>query len=1488
MAAPQTNRTLQEVSSSVYPKLERVPGKQNWVDKAGGLPSYIERIAKHIHYENGKSISTAIAMAVNTVKRWATGTNHDGSKLKPETVAKAQAAVAEWEAKKGKAKGKSLAEAYAEAPEGIEPDGEIRASLAGTFSHRLTLVEGFALNLKGSKTRGKAPALDSAVALLEGREVKLTIGRSGNADPRVMARAQSALGAEAAELRSTLDSFKLTEAAAPQVEAAQRDAKRMKAKGRSGQAVFDESKHPRAGKGNPAGGQFIRKGATGSEVKGIQRRLGVKTDGKFGNRTKEAVEAFQRKHNLEVDGVVGAQTAGALRGAQAVPGPLLSHHRSGLRKLKEDTKDRYSPDALAAADAAEKAKNKRRKAAKEAKKEAKSSSSSSSSSGSSSSSSTPSGVGATLGPDSSLPEKVVQLIQRKLGIDTSGSYDETTEQAIRKFQRENGLLVDGIVGTQTLAALRGDDSPPEPGAFNESDWSWLTQHQSGGQREKRHERQKKHRDERQQEREEKREQRELSSKRVAEAMVKDDFVRRYGSGMTGAPDEATGHLQRRLTELGYEPGADDGRYGEKTKGAVSKFQGEHGLNEDGEVGHDTKLALRGTDPEEVARRRTESEESGEQPKDDKAPEEKETAQEAEGETPASEEDEAEAGEAKTPSSSHSLAGAVLTKGAGVDSEQPDPSVEQMQSIIGSEVDGRFGPETEKKLKSTQRRYGLKPDGVVGPKTGRLLDRMATKHKPDPKKMKEAALDAAILDRMEAGASGDSAAFTRARAREERARQQITEATGFGPRYLSESLRDDLIRSFYRLDDGTFAPKGMGRILKPGEEIRLPHQNGEGSVRARIEPGGNKGRGIARILDGPDEGQLAAVRTAAPAGTKPRSFPRELSRRPAALPPGDPSSGAKVQEVKSQNYRDAINHHISTGEDHAVQDHLDDMESDHKWAERQGYGKATANYDAAKAAGEHFLTHGEAPEPQRAPIDFSTKSESELGDLAASISDEFGVPRSNVRDRSIFQAIMGERRRRAQRAYREAKGEQERSRLASVVAQLTGRRPEGAPALAQAAPPESFTPNAGEKQMKEMGPGDTFYVGKHDTAYKWHKPTGSGPFIIAKPLDGGKAKVFHEEFAPPFIGPSVADAAPDPVAASAGDDLYDKLKASISPKTGPFGKGAPGPPLSEPPTPENLKASPARSPSGNLRNFKAMSDKKLTALAEEMKEHSYDIAAIHAIVAELKVRGESKVAPPAKSPVNQTMRDAAKDYVETNGPGMAPYTLDQLGSGKHPIHGAAAAYIEKFGPGVGNTTVGEMAGLPPETGKPKMSAPKTAEPAKVKSADQKIKAAWGAYDKKKAEFDALPADADKATRSKLASQVRAAKFRIKRVGGDPDKPPEKAAAPAPPKKAAKKAPEKKAPAPKPAADEGPVTVVRASKPEPGHPIPPPPLGLDNMTVTAEKIGLDWTFADVAKALDKLETSGLVFDREHESPDTLAAVIKAASLNPADLKTIGTKS
>jgi hypothetical protein len=47
----------------------------------------------------------------------------------------------------------------------------------------------------------------------------------------------------------------------------------------------------------------------------------------------------------------------------------------------------------------------------------------------------------------------VSAVQRALGISTSGVFDGRTEVAVERFQRQKGLMVDGVVGPQTKAAL---------------------------------------------------------------------------------------------------------------------------------------------------------------------------------------------------------------------------------------------------------------------------------------------------------------------------------------------------------------------------------------------------------------------------------------------------------------------------------------------------------------------------------------------------------------------------------------------------------------------------------------------------------------------------------------------------------------------------------------------------------------------------------------------------------------------------------------------------------------------------------------------------------------------------------------------------------------------------------------------------------------------------------------------------------------------------
>jgi hypothetical protein len=81
--------------------LERVPGKNNWIEEEGGLPEYICEVARSIH-RGGKSVSRSIAIAVGQIKNWA----HGKGEVNADTRAKAAAALAQWTRMKAARKAK--------------------------------------------------------------------------------------------------------------------------------------------------------------------------------------------------------------------------------------------------------------------------------------------------------------------------------------------------------------------------------------------------------------------------------------------------------------------------------------------------------------------------------------------------------------------------------------------------------------------------------------------------------------------------------------------------------------------------------------------------------------------------------------------------------------------------------------------------------------------------------------------------------------------------------------------------------------------------------------------------------------------------------------------------------------------------------------------------------------------------------------------------------------------------------------------------------------------------------------------------------------------------------------------------------------------------------------------------------------------------------------------------------------------------------------
>lgn len=76
--------------------------------------------------------------------------------------------------------------------------------------------------------------------------------------------------------------------------------------------VLIPAAEPPAANGAIPGRPTLRRGATGTLVEQIQRKLRLQVDGQFGPATEATVRSFQRDQNLVPDGIVGPKTWAAL------------------------------------------------------------------------------------------------------------------------------------------------------------------------------------------------------------------------------------------------------------------------------------------------------------------------------------------------------------------------------------------------------------------------------------------------------------------------------------------------------------------------------------------------------------------------------------------------------------------------------------------------------------------------------------------------------------------------------------------------------------------------------------------------------------------------------------------------------------------------------------------------------------------------------------------------------------------------------------------------------------------------------------------------------------------------------------------------------------------------------------------------------------------------------------------------------------------------
>jgi peptidoglycan hydrolase-like protein with peptidoglycan-binding domain len=143
--------------------------------------------------------------------------------------------------------------------------------------------------------------------------------------------------------------------------------------------------------------------------------------------------------------------------------------------------------------------------------------------------------------------KYLQQDLATLGYSTNGVdgyFGNNTYNALKAFQRDNGLSQDGIAGNQTLSKI---DS-----LINQAKNQNVQNSSSGS---------------------------------------KGDSISISGNLSKGMQGTAVSDLQSSLTKLGYSTYGVDGVFGQNTYNAVVAFQKAHGLTQDGIVGNQTKSAI---------------------------------------------------------------------------------------------------------------------------------------------------------------------------------------------------------------------------------------------------------------------------------------------------------------------------------------------------------------------------------------------------------------------------------------------------------------------------------------------------------------------------------------------------------------------------------------------------------------------------------------------------------------------------------------------------------------------------------------------------------------------------------------------------------------------------------------------------------------------------------------------------------------------------------
>lgn len=257
--------------------------------------------------------------------------------------------------------------------------------------------------------------------------------------------------------------------------------------------------------------------------------------------------------------------------------------------------------------------------------------------------------------------RAVRQLQRRLRSGgylagpVDGVYGPRTAMAVRRFQGANGLVADGVAGAQTLSAV----ASPRKG-----------------------------------------------------------LVRRgAGYGSPGG-DVRVRNVQRLLQTVGYDPGAVDGRFGERTEAAVQWFQAKHGLRPSGAIDPASLRRLR-----RLAREQSQPRHSTPRLAAPPLPSAGWHGQPIGNPQP-------ELGArlsrwARTHGPVHPLG-----LGAGYRAKDGSQQVRRIQRVLhelgyrSGPVDGRFGPRTRASVQWLQLKYGVLPSGTIAVATAGHLRALA--------------------------------------------------------------------------------------------------------------------------------------------------------------------------------------------------------------------------------------------------------------------------------------------------------------------------------------------------------------------------------------------------------------------------------------------------------------------------------------------------------------------------------------------------------------------------------------------------------------------------------------------------------------------------------------------------------------------------------------------------------------------------------------------